>query len=81
MDLAALEGDAGPVPRLPQGATDDRGQARSRLKTYRTGALFLTMAAAIVYGVLWVVTTLTHSGSRATDKVDALLVAAVVLGG
>ncbi len=51
------------------------------LETSRTGALYFTIGAAVLYAVLWVVTATTHTGSPTFDTIGAGLVVCMILGG
>jgi len=51
------------------------------LATFRSGALYFTMAAAILYAVVWVVTTMGHAASPTLDTVGSGLAVCTILGG
>ncbi len=51
------------------------------LETARTGALYFTMGAAILYAALWLITTLAHAGSPTLDTIGSGLAVCIILGG
>ena len=53
----------------------------NNLEMYRNAAQYFTMAAAILYGVLWVIVGLLNDQSSATESISNVLIFATVVGG
>lgn len=54
---------------------------QSNLEMYRKAAQYLTITAAILYGVLWTLTGLMKDASSTTDTISNVLIAATAIGG
>jgi hypothetical protein len=54
---------------------------QSNLEMYRNAAQYFTMAAAILYVVVWVATDLMNNKSSTTDSIGSVLIVATMVGG
>lgn len=54
---------------------------QSNLEMYQRAAQYLTMIAAILYGILWALTGLLKNSSSTTDTISSVLIGATAVGG